>query len=56
MRKVLSSTGVSEATEQLMSMMERTRTNEEFFQRLKEWMAIWEKEGYTVSGGRRSMP
>ena len=55
-RKVLSSTGVSEATEQLMSMMERTRTNEEFFQRLKEWMAIWEKEGYTVSGGRRSMP
>ena len=48
-RKVLSSTGVAEATEQLMSMMERTRTNEEFFIRLREWMSIWEKEGYTVS-------
>ncbi|MCL1795457.1 MAG: transcription termination factor Rho [Clostridia bacterium] len=52
-RKVLSSTGVAEATEQLMSMMERTRTNVEFFQRLKEWMSIWEKEGYTVSNNRR---
>lgn len=55
-RKVLSSTGVAEATEQLMSMMDRTRTNAEFFLRLKEWMAIWEKEGYTVSNGRRNNP
>lgn len=55
-RKVLSSTGVAEATEQLMQMMERTRTNSEFFHRLKEWMAIWEKEGYSVSNGRRSNP
>jgi len=55
-RKVLSSTGVAEATEQLMSMMERTRTNAEFFMRLKDWISIWEKEGYTVSNGRRSTP
>ncbi len=55
-RKVLSSTGVAEATEQLMSMLERTRTNTEFFVRLKEWMSIWEKEGYTVTNNRRSNP
>jgi len=56
-RKVLSSTGVAEATEQLMSMMERTRSNAEFFMRLREWMSIWEKEGYTVLNGRnRSNP
>lgn len=53
-RKVLSSTGVAEATEQLMSMLERTRANTEFFLRLKEWMSIWEKEGYTFSNSRRN--
>ena len=52
-RKVLSSAGVAEATEQLMSMLEKTKTNVEFFLRLKEWMSIWEKEGYT-STNRRS--
>lgn len=55
-RKVLSSTGVAEATEQLMAMLERTRTNTEFFHRLKEWIGIWEKEGYSMAGGRRSSP
>ncbi|MDR0897129.1 MAG: transcription termination factor Rho [Oscillospiraceae bacterium] len=53
-RKVLSTTGVAEATEQLMTMLERTRNNNEFFLRLKDWMAIWEKEGYTVNNGRRN--
>lgn len=53
-RKVLSSAGVAEATEQLMTMLERTRTNTEFFMRLKEWMSIWEKEGYTFSSNRRN--
>ena len=51
-RKVLSSTGVADATEQLMCMLERTKTNGEFFQRLKEWLALWEKEGYTVTNRR----
>ncbi len=51
-RKVLSSTGVADATEQLMGMLERTKTNGEFFQRLKEWLALWEKEGYTVTNRR----
>ena len=51
-RKVLSSTGVADATEQLMGMLERTKTNGEFFQRLKEWLALWEKEGYTVMNRR----
>ena len=52
-RKVLSSSGAADATEQLMGMLERTKTNGEFFQRLKEWLALWEKEGYTV-GSRRT--
>ena len=52
-RKVLSSSGAADATEQLMGMLERTKTNGEFFQRLKEWLTLWEKEGYTV-GSRRT--
>ena len=50
---MLSSSGAADATEQLMGMLERTKTNGEFFQRLKEWLTLWEKEGYTV-GSRRT--
>ncbi|MDR1263924.1 MAG: transcription termination factor Rho [Oscillospiraceae bacterium] len=53
-RKVLSSSNVSDATEQLMSMLAKTPSNDIFFVRLKEWMAIWEKEGFLVGGRGRS--
>ncbi len=51
-RRLLSSANSAEAMEQLISMMDKTSTNVEFFRRLKEWLAIWEKEGFVVNGRR----
>ncbi len=59
-RRVLSSGNTTEVTEQLISMIVRTRTNDEFLSRLREWLAIWEKEGYKLQtsgryGGNNSL-
>lgn len=51
LRKALSSGNTTEVTEQLISMIARTKTNEEFLMRLNEWFRIWEKDGYTSSNG-----
>ena len=51
-RKVLSSGNTAEVTEQLISMLVRTQSNEEFLIRLKEWLSIWEKEGYKLTQSR----
>ncbi len=51
-RKVLSSGNTAEVTEQLISMLVRTDTNEDFLTRLREWLNIWEKEGYNMGGSR----
>ncbi|MGI5907841.1 MAG: transcription termination factor Rho [Christensenellales bacterium] len=48
MRRVLSAGSTAEVTEQLISMLVRTENNEEFLQRLRDWLTIWEKEGYKV--------
>lgn len=48
MRKVLSSGNTVEVTEQLINMLVRTQTNEEFLQRLKEWLGVWERQGYSL--------
>ena len=37
-----------EAAEQLIGMLSKTPNNDEFFKRLKEGVAAWEKEGYTI--------
>lgn len=47
-RKVLSSGNTAEVTEQLINMLVRTGTNKEFLLRLREWLNIWEKEGYKL--------
>ncbi len=52
-RKVLSSGNTAEVTEQLLSMLVRTQNNDEFLMRLKEWLSIWEKEGYKLSQNSR---
>lgn len=51
-RKVLSSGNTAEVTEQLINMLVRTQSNEEFLMRLKEWLTIWEKEGYKLTQSR----
>lgn len=50
MRKVLSNGNVAEATDQMLAMMMKTANNAEFFRRLKEWLRIWEKDGYSFGG------
>ncbi len=49
MRRVLSGGNPSDVTEQFINMLEKTKTNEEFLNRLKEWISIYEKDGYTSS-------
>lgn len=51
LRKALSSGNTTEVTEQLIGMIVRTQTNEEFLARLHEWFRIWEKEGYNSRSG-----
>ena len=54
-RRILSQGHTREATMQLISMLEKTGKNKEFFKRLQEWLAIWEKEGYTIRSLRSSV-
>ena len=47
-RRVLSGSNTAEVTEQLISMLDKTSNNEEFLQRFKEWVHIYEKDGYSA--------
>ena len=37
-------------TEQIIALMAKTSSNAEFFDKLKGWLAVFEKEGYTLGG------
>jgi len=52
-RRVLSGGNPAEVTEQFISMLEKTTSNEEFLQKLKDWVSIYEKEGYTNMASNR---
>ena len=54
-RRILSQGHTREATQQLMGMLEKTERNKDFFKKLQEWLAIWEKEGYTIRSLRSSV-
>ncbi len=47
LRRMLANGGTGDVTENLVSMMDKTPNNEEFLVRLKEWVRIFEKEGFT---------
>ena len=47
-RRLLSGGNPQETAEQLIGMMEKTSSNADFFNRLKGWMAVFEKEGFTI--------
>ncbi len=51
MRRTLSSGNPADVTEQLIAMLERTETNEEFIQRLKALSKVYERDGF--SAGKR---
>ncbi|MBR0026338.1 MAG: transcription termination factor Rho [Clostridia bacterium] len=48
MRRALAGGNTAEVTEQFIGMMDKTETNEEFLHRLKGWLSIYEKEGYST--------
>ena len=50
-RRLLSGNNSQGNAEQLISLMEKTNNNADFCQRLKGWLAIYEKEGFTMSNG-----
>ncbi len=47
-RTVLGSTTNREALSQLIGMMGKTKDNADLFNRLKDWVALWEKSGFLV--------
>ncbi len=50
LRKIMAGGGgTAEVTESVISMMIKTNTNEDFLIRLKDWIRIYEKQGYSVS-------
>jgi len=51
-RKVMSNGNTSEVTEQLISMLAKTQSNEAFLEKLKGWLSIWDKEGYNFAPKR----
>ena len=53
LRKFLAGGGTTEVTEQVVPMMAKTATNEEFLTKLKDWIKIYEKSGYTLSPQNR---
>ena len=47
MRRILGS-GNADVTEQLIAMLEKTDTNEEFVAKLQNWSNAYEKDGFTM--------
>ena len=54
-RRMLAQGHTKEATQNLLGMVLKTKKNQEFFKRLKEWLAICQKEGYTIRSLRSSV-
>ena len=49
-RKVLTNGSGADITEQFISMLKKAATNDEFLARVKEWLRIWEKDGFKYIG------
>ena len=54
LRRVLANGGTGDVTENLVNMMDKTSNNEDFLIRLKDWIRIFEKEGYTSSHAQQN--
>ena len=51
-RRMLSGGNTAEATEQIISLLEKTANNEEFVQRIKNLQSSYAREGFLPGGGR----
>ena len=54
LRKMLANDGSGDVTENLVNMMDKTSNNEDFLIRLKDWVRIFEKEGFTSSHAQQN--
>ena len=54
LRRMLANGGSGDVTENLVSMMDKTSNNEDFLIRLKEWVRIFEKEGFTSKNAQQN--
>ena len=54
LRRMLANGGTGDVTENLVNMMDKTSNNEDFLIRLKDWVRIFEKEGFTSSHAQQS--
>ena len=52
LRKVMAGGGSSEVTESVISMLDKTTNNEDFLTRLRDWIRIYEKQGYSTPQNR----
>ncbi|MDD5016753.1 MAG: transcription termination factor Rho [Eubacteriales bacterium] len=52
-RKVMANGNTAEVTEQLISMLVKTQTNDAFLERLRGWLSVWDKEGYNFAPKQR---
>ena len=52
-RKVMANGNTADVTEQLISMLVKTQTNDEFLDKLKNWLNVWDKEGYNFAPKQR---
>ena len=49
-RKMLSSGNVQQNAEMLIGLLEKTTENQDFLKRIKGWMNVYEKEGFSIAG------
>ena len=54
LRRMLANGGTGDVTENLVNMMDKTSNNEDFLIRLKDWVRIFEKEGFTSSHAQQN--
>ena len=52
LRKVMAGGGSSEVTESVIGMLDKTTNNEDFLTRLRDWIRIYEKQGYSTTQNR----
>ncbi len=52
-RKVMANGNTADVTEQLISMLAKTQTNADFLDKLKNWISIYDKEGYNFAPKQR---
>jgi len=53
-RRLLSQVDVADATEQMLTLLASSSTNEEFINNLAGWTRLYEKEGYTLISKNRT--